>query len=130
MFLSRYSLSAIASEEWPESSFAFLSLIGCAIVGLSVGIMWPSVFSLASKTYPKGGTAMFAVLALAGDVGCSIGPGIVGIVSNNKTIINKFSYIISNNDIIQIGLKAGIFFAIIFPILIFIILFMLRRSEK
>ena len=112
------------------SPIAFLSLIGCAIVGLSVGIMWPSVFSLASKTYPKGGTAMFAVLALAGDVGCSIGPGIVGIVSNNKTIINKFSYIISNNDIIQIGLKAGIFFAIIFPILIFIILFMLRRSEK
>ena len=112
------------------SPIAFLSLIGCAIVGLSVGIMWPSVFSLASKTYPKGGTAMFAVLALAGDVGCSIGPGIVGIISNNKTIINKFSYIISNNDIIQIGLKAGIFFAIIFPILIFIILFMLRRSEK
>lgn len=112
------------------SPIAFLSLIGCAIVGLSVGIMWPSVFSLASKTYPKGRTAMFAVLALAGDVGCSIGPGIVGIISNNKTIINKFSYIISNNDIIQIGLKAGIFFAIIFPILIFIILFMLRRSEK
>lgn len=112
------------------SPIAFLSLIGCAIVGLSVGIMWPSVFSLASKTYPKGGTAMFAVLALAGDVGCSIGPGIVGIISNNKTIINKFSYIISNNDIIQIGLKAGIFFAIIFPMLMFIILFMLRRSEK
>ena len=73
---------------------------------------------------------MFAVLALAGDVGCSIGPGIVGIISNNKTIINKFSYIISNNDIIQIGLKTGIFFAIIFPILIFIILFMLKRIEK
>ncbi|WP_272897877.1 MFS transporter [Brachyspira catarrhinii] len=113
------------------SPFAFLSLIGCAIVGLSVGIMWPSVFSLASKTYPKGGTAMFAVLALAGDVGCSMGPGIVGIVSNNKTIINAFSYIISNNDITQIGLKAGIFFAIIFPILMFTILFVLRlRMNK
>mgnify|MGYP000216554393 CR=1 FL=1 len=73
------------------SPIAFLSLIGCTIVGLSVGIMWPSVFSLASKTYPKGGTAMFAVLALAGDVGCSIGPGIVGIISNNKTIINTGS---------------------------------------
>ena len=113
------------------SPFAFLSLIGCAIVGLSVGIMWPSVFSLASKTYPKGGTAMFAILALAGDVGCSMGPGIVGIVSNNKAIINKFSYFISNNDITQIGLKAGIFFAIIFPMLMFIILFVLRlRMSK
>ena len=112
------------------SPFSFLSLIGCAIVGLSVGIMWPSVFSLASKTYPKGGTAMFAILALAGDVGCSIGPGIVGIVSNNKTIINKFSYIITNNDITQIGLKSGIFFAIIFPILMFTILFILRINNK
>ena len=112
------------------SPFAFLSLIGCAVVGLSVGIMWPSVFSLASKTYPKGGTAMFAALALAGDVGCSIGPGIVGIISNNKTIVGKFSYIISNNDITQIGLKAGIFFAIIFPLLMFTILFILIISKN
>lgn len=112
------------------SPFAFLSLIGCAIVGLSVGIMWPSVFSLASKTYPKGGTSMFAILALAGDIGCSIGPGIIGIASNNKTVIDKFSYIISNNDSAQIGLKAGLFFVIIFPISILITLFILRKLRK
>lgn len=112
------------------SPYSFLSLIGCAIVGLSVGIMWPSVFSLASKSYPQGGTAMFAILALAGDVGCSIGPGVVGIISNNKTIINKFSYFILNNDITQIGLKVGIFFAIIFPILMFTTLFILRINKS
>lgn len=58
-----------------------LSLIGCAVCGLSVGIMWPGTFSKASKALPKGGTAMFALLALGGDVGCSGGPTVVGMVS-------------------------------------------------
>ena len=55
-----------------------LSLAGCALTGLSVGIMWPGVFSLASKRLPRGGTAMFALLALAGDLGCAAGPTLVG----------------------------------------------------
>lgn len=112
------------------SPYPFLSLIGCGISGLSVAIMWPSVFSLASKTYNKGGTAMFAMLALAGDIGCSIGPGIVGIVSNNKNISDKFSAIIVNSDSIQIGLKIGILFAIIFPVLMFLVLFLFKNRKR
>ena len=112
------------------SPYPFLSLIGCGISGLSVAIMWPSVFSLASKTYNKGGTAMFAMLALAGDIGCSIGPGIVGIVSNNKNISDKFSAIIVNSDSIQIGLKIGILFAIIFPVLMFVVLFLFKNRKR
>ena len=112
------------------SPYPFLSLIGCGISGLSVAIMWPSVFSLASKTYNKGGTAMFAMLALAGDIGCSIGPGIVGIVSNNKNISDKFSAIIVNSDSIQIGLKIGILFAIIFPVIMFVVLFLFKNRKR
>ena len=58
-----------------------MSLIACAVCGLSVGIMWPGTFSKASAALPKGGTAMFALLALGGDVGCSGGPTVVGMVS-------------------------------------------------
>lgn len=58
-----------------------LSLIACAVCGLSVGIMWPGTFSKASAALPKGGTAMFALLALGGDIGCSGGPTLVGMVS-------------------------------------------------
>ena len=58
-----------------------LSLLACAVCGLSVGIMWPGTFSKASAALPKGGTAMFALLALGGDVGCSGGPTVVGMVS-------------------------------------------------
>lgn len=58
-----------------------LSLAGCALCGLSVGIMWPGTFSRASKALPAGGTALFALLALGGDIGCSGGPTLVGMVS-------------------------------------------------
>ncbi len=60
------------------SPLPLLSLFGCALCGLSVGIMWPGTFSLAAEKIPSGGTAMFAFLALFGDMGCSLGPGSVG----------------------------------------------------
>lgn len=63
------------------SPIPVVSLAGCALCGLSVGVLWPGVFSIASAKYPKGGTAMFALLALAGDLGCSAGPTLVGMVS-------------------------------------------------
>ncbi len=58
-----------------------LSLAACAVCGLAVGIMWPGSFSKAAAAIPKGGTAMFAFLALGGDLGCSGGPTVVGAVS-------------------------------------------------
>ena len=79
-----------------------LSLVGCAVCGLSVGIMWPGSFSKASALIKNGGTAMFALLALAGDLGCSGGPTLVGYISS-----------IASDD-----LKKGILAAVIFPVLL------------
>lgn len=62
--------------------YPVISLVFCAICGLSVGIMWPGTFSKASYSIRYGGTAMFALLALAGDIGCSIGPTVSGFVSS------------------------------------------------
>lgn len=78
-----------------------LALAGCGICGLSVGIMWPGTFSKASALIRNGGTAMFALLALAGDLGCSGGPTLVGYVSSMA----------------EENLKCGILAAIVFPIL-------------
>lgn len=64
------------------SPFPMLSIAGCALTGFSVGIMWPGVYSLSAKKFPRGGTAMFALLALGGDVGCTSGPSIVGWISD------------------------------------------------
>lgn len=79
-----------------------LSLAGCALCGLSVGIMWPGTFSRASKALPAGGTALFALLALGGDIGCSGGPTLVGMVSG----------------MCEGNLKIGILAALIFPVLL------------
>ncbi|MCM1144196.1 MAG: MFS transporter [Blautia sp.] len=78
-----------------------LSLISCALCGLSVGIMWPGTFSKASTALPRGGTAMFALLALGGDIGCSGGPTIVGLLSG------------ALGDNLKMGILAGILFPIL-----------------
>lgn len=67
------SYLVISLSPWPV-----LGLIGCGLCGMSVGILWPGAYSMASSKIKNGGTAMFALLALAGDVGCSLGPTTVG----------------------------------------------------
>lgn len=95
------------------SASPFLSLVGCAVCGLSVGIMWPGTFSKAAASIKNGGTAMFALLALGGDLGCSGGPTLVGFVSG-----------LASDD-----LKKGILTAIIFPIFMILGIVFLRRSK-
>lgn len=83
-----------------------LGLIGCALCGLSVGIMWPGTFSISASRIKGGGTLLFALLALGGDVGCSVGPTVVGIIS----------------DLLGDDLRKGILAAAIFPVLLLIFL--------
>ncbi len=83
------------------SPVPIISLLGCGICGISVGAMWPGTFSIAGEKCPKGGTAMFALLALAGDTGCSVGPTLVGFVS----------------AALDDNLKAGLLSAAAFPFL-------------
>ena len=63
-----------------------ISLLGCSLCGLSVSLMWPGMLSLTAGGYPSGGTAMFALLALGGDLGCALGPGLTGIVSDSSNL--------------------------------------------
>ena len=91
-----------------------LGFLGCALCGLSVGIMWPGTFSVASASMPRGGTAMFALLALAGDMGCSSGPTFVGFVSG------------AFGD----NLKLGVLAAIIFPTLLILGVQNIKKLRK
>lgn len=107
------SLNAVSYIGVSLSPLAPLSLAFCALCGLSSGILWPGVFSLAAKHFPRGGTLLFAYLALAGDLGCSLGPSITGFTS---------SFFDSN-------LNIGLFSATLFP-LILIISASLLKSEN
>lgn len=88
-----------------------LSLLGCGLCGFSVGILWPGVFSLASARFPRGGTAMFALLALGGDIGCTAGPTLVGLAAG------------AAGGALKVGLAA----AIVFPAVLTLVTVLLRR---
>lgn len=111
--IASYLITVLAP--WP-----IVSLIGCGLCGFSVGLMWPGVFSLSSQTYPAGGTAMFALLALAGDLGCGGGPGLVGLVSGR----------LEDGLGVMNALKSGVGVAIVFPVLMVTGLVMLKRAVK
>lgn len=109
-----------------------LSLAACALTGLSVSLFWPGVLSLSSATFPTGGTAMFALLALFGDVGCSVGPWLAGMVSD---LSEKSARLVSwgaANGLTpeQTGLRTGLFLAVIFPLTILVCLGILSRRKK
>ena len=95
-----------------------LSLAGCMVCGFSVGIMWPGTISILSKRISKGGTALFAFLAMAGDMGGSVGPALVGFVSQQS------------GDQIQKGLLAGSIFPVILVVIVFILLRQTDRQER
>lgn len=93
------------------SGQAVVGLLGCALCGFSVGIFWPGTFSVAAGRLPGGGTAMYALMALAGDVGCSFGPTVVGLTAS------AFGG----------NLKSGLTMAMVFPILILLGICMLKE---
>lgn len=90
-----------------------LGLIGCIMCGFSVGIMWPGTISICSRRLPAGGTAMFALLAMAGDMGGAFGPGLVGNITQHA------------NDNLQKGMLAGC----IFPLVLIISLLILKSQR-
>ncbi len=92
-FICIASYLTASLSPWPV-----LALLGCAVCGMSVGMMWPGVISLAAQKYKSGGGSMFAVLAIGGDIGCTFGPWLVGMMSDGAG-----------------SLQTGLLFAVIFP---------------
>ncbi len=102
------------------SPLPMLSLAGFGVCGFSVGVMWPGVLSLGAQAFPTGGTAMFSVLALCGDIGCSIGPGVVGMLSNT----------LQNGGMTTLAaLKWGLTAATLFPLVLVFAVVVLRRKQ-
>ena len=79
-----------------------LSLVGCALCGLAVSLLWPGTFSLVARRFPLGGGAMFAVLAMFGDLGAAVGPWMAGAIA----------------DVAGTGLRAGLLAGTAFPLAI------------
>lgn len=96
------------------SASPILGLAGCALCGLSVGIMWPGSISISSQKCPRGGTAMFAFLALAGDLGAMVSPAMVGSLS----------------EVAGGNLKTGLLVATVFPVVLALVLLVLKKNAE
>lgn len=96
------------------ASIPMLGLLGCIMCGFSVGIMWPGAISICSAKIPSGGTAMFALLAMAGDMGGALGPWIVGNITQ------------SAGDNMQKGMLAGC----VFPIVLTLVLLIMKNQKR
>lgn len=103
LLIGSYLLAALSPS-------AGLSLAGIAFGGVFVGLLWPGLYAVAGQAYPKGGTKMFGILALFGDVGCTVGPTLTGLVSND--------------------IKTGLLFATCFPVIVFICSVALIKKTK
>lgn len=107
-------LCAVCYATAAISQNPFLSLVGCGICGFSVGIMWPGTLDLAGKTCTFVGTALFAMLSLAGDFGCMAGPALVGFTS----------------DVFGGDLALGMLFAVLMPAVLALILVFFKAGTK
>lgn len=108
-----------------------LSLAGCAATGAAVALMWPATISLSAERIPNGGTRMFALLAAFGDIGCSLGPWLTGLVSDlvqgNASAMAQAAAAGLTAE--QVGLKSGLAAASIFPIAMIVCLILLRKRQ-
>jgi len=114
------------------SGSAVIAMAGCALCGVSVAMMWPATISYAAENFPSGGTRMFALLAAFGDVGCSLGPWLTGLVSDltqgNPALVEKAASAGMTAE--QLGLKSGLGAAAIFPVIMIVCLALLRRKTR
>ena len=91
-----------------------MAFLGCALCGFSVGIFWPGILSRATARLPGAGIAMFALMAVAGDIGCLTGPSVSGAVAD------RFGG----------ELRYAFCFAVLFPLINLILLLMQKRNRK
>ena len=109
-----------------------LSLAACALCGISVSLLWPGTLVLSAERFPLAGTWLFAFLAAGGDIGASIGPWLVGIVSDNAAKLEFLAQLGKNLGIsvVQLGMRTGILIGALFPFGAFLCLRYMRKHIK
>lgn len=109
-----------------------VALLGCAVCGFSVALMWPGTISLSAASFPRGGTVLFGALAIFGDVGASVGPWVAGFVSDVAQQSSRLAAMGAANGMLpeQVGLKSGLFVAMIFPLSLVIGIMFLRSEGR
>ncbi len=114
----------VVLSPWP-----MLSLLACGVCGLSVSLMWPGTLVIAADALPGAGTALFALMAMGGDIGCSAGPWLTGFVSDaaakSQWLLDK-----TGMEAEQVALRAGLIAAVVFPVTLVLLVRCIGRKRK
>ena len=114
------------------SNSSVLSIIACAVCGISVSVMWPGVFSSAAEKFKGSGASLFSVLAMFGDLGCAVLPWVLGFISDfsvSNGLANKFADVFSLSGN-QAGMQFGFLVSSVVPFAMFLILFFINFCNK
>jgi len=114
------------------SQSPLFSLLGAAFSGLAVSLMWPGTLSLTSAQFPRGGTAMFGILAIFGNLGASLGPWLTGIISDlsqSSDLVRRWS-VATGMGLEQAGLRAGLMTGLFFPLVMLVGVLALKRTTR
>ena len=130
--LATAALSVVCYAVTIFAPLPILSLLGCAFCGFSVSLMWPGTFSLTAEAFPKGGTAMFGLMAVFGDIGGSVGPWMAGFISDRAQQSDKLLALGASLSLHpeQMGLKAGLLVTTVFPVIMLLGLAMFGPHSK
>jgi len=114
------------------SPIPVFSLMGCAFCGLGVSMLWPGVLSLSAETFTNGGSAMFALLALGGDIGCSVGPFLTGVISDTVEDSEFLCRLASEMGmgLERFSVKLGLLAVIVFPVIAVIGTAIIKKNHK
>ena len=110
-----YLVAALASPVF--------ALLGCAFCGVTVAVLWPATYSFGSRCFPQGGAVLFGLMAMAGDMGCSLGPWLTGFVSDMAQSVLTVA------DPQQLALRIGILAGVIFPFVLAVCLLFTRKAK-
>jgi MFS family permease len=105
-----------------------LSLVGCFVAGFASALLWPGTYSLGASRMPTGGTVMFALFAMAGDIGASAGPALTGLVSGFVEKGGRLFGLFSNFSGADAGFRSGFLVGTLFPLVLSLTAFLLWIS--
>ena len=114
------------------SPFAIVGLLGCAFTGFCVSMMWPGSLLVASDRFPAGGVLLFALMAAGGDMGASIGPQMVGVVTDVAIAVPAISELAATLRLApeQLGMRLGMLIGMLFPLCAIPVYAHFRRQDK
>ncbi len=114
------------------SPFAVVGLLGCAFTGFCVSMLWPGSLVVASSRFPSGGVFIFAMMAAGGDLGASVGPQLVGVITDfaiKNPEISSLAKVLSLSPE-QLGMKIGMLVGMLFPLVSIFVYYRIRNTYK